>query len=143
MAAGEVQEMSEIRFSGVVVARWAEDYGLTGDEAWRMARASAELRKIMMDHYGASTRQQFTDRYVAEPGEMAIDDLTEEIDRARRDRGEPGDVFQVVVDKFPKPEPTPPGVVRMAALHYKQGSLTEAEMDELEDLEAKYAHWDG
>lgn len=56
------------KLSGLVVARWADDYNLTGAEAWRMVReGSAEFRSLVIRHYVTSERMAETSRYVDEP----------------------------------------------------------------------------
>lgn len=82
------------KLSGLVVARWAEDFGLTGDEAWRVIReGSAEFRKIVVRHYCTAERMNETSRYVDHPDVMdqEIDEyLRDLLTRARPTRGHSG-----------------------------------------------------
>lgn len=60
--------MSEPRLSGLVIARWAKDFGISPDVAWRQIReGSVEFRAIVAKHYCTSERMDETQRYVAEP----------------------------------------------------------------------------
>lgn len=83
--------MSESRLSGLIVARFAQDYDLTGTEAWRLFKtAGAEFRKVMVDHYSTSERGRDIARWIESPEDLAIDNLSVEIDvaRARPTRGQ-------------------------------------------------------
>lgn len=83
--------MSENRLSGLIVARFAEDFNISGDESWRMFKeGSAFWRKRMVEHYGTALRAEDTTRYMANPEEIGIDNLTAELAEARaarRNRG--------------------------------------------------------
>jgi hypothetical protein len=76
--------MSENRLSGLVVARFCDDFDLTGSEGWRLFKsAGVEMRRVMLDHYSASERGRDIDRWMADPDALAIDEFSTKLDAQR------------------------------------------------------------
>jgi hypothetical protein len=69
------------------VARFAEDYSLPGDEAWRMFRdGSGHWRKVMTDWYSETRRQRVRDLQFNDPELYDIHMTSAELDIERESR---------------------------------------------------------
>lgn len=111
----------QFKLNALVVARYAEDFGLSGADAWRMFReGTPEFRTIMARHYATALRAEAMDRYMTNPEDIAIDDLSYEISINRRNgtgifdkheprRGHPGHDVLVAVEMEKQKSGSPHG----------------------------------
>lgn len=90
------------RLTGLMIARWAQDFNLAGDVAERMVvEGTPEFRMIVYTHFRTQMWQDATDRYFEDPDLMAIEDLTDELNQARAAR-------PAAVGNVPGPKPASP-----------------------------------